>query len=123
MREKKKEVKSPNAPKKTSDPISPKAQREKPKLYLTTRYQTKKQDTEAGKRLLNNDNLSQSSLAYKIVDRAKEPPTFSEILEAYSRDVTGKKESTNINNLRWYLTRLKSEGFLAATENREERGK
>lgn len=98
--------------KKSAKEKKPKA----PKKYIVTRYEaTAKADIEAGKKLLASE--TQKAAVLRACDR---PATFEEILKALATAMKGKKESTVTNNVRWYLSKLRAEGFLKSMDSREE---
>lgn len=95
----------------------PKAKKEKePKKYLVTRYEaTAKADTEAGKKLLASETQKAA-----VLRACGKPARFEEILKALAPAMKGKKESTVTNNVRWYLAKLRAEGYLKSADSREE---
>jgi hypothetical protein len=95
----------------------PKAKKEKgPKKLLVTRYEaTAKAHTEAGKKLLASETQKAA-----VLRACGKPATFEEILKALAPAMKGKKESTATNNTRWYLSKLRAEGYVKSTYTREE---
>jgi hypothetical protein len=94
-------------------PKEPKAKKE----LLVTRYSaTAKADTEAGKKLLAGETQKAA-----VLRACKKPATFPEIMESLAGAMKGKKESTATNNTRWYLSKLRAEGYLKSADSREER--
>jgi hypothetical protein len=101
--------------KKSPKEKKPKAKKE-PKKLLVTRYEaTAKADTEAGKKLLASETQKAA-----VLRACAKPVTFEELLKALAPAMKGKKESTVTNNVRWYLSKLRAEGFLKSTDTREE---
>jgi hypothetical protein len=92
------------------------AKAKEPKKILVTRYEaTAKADTEAGKKLLAGETQKAA-----VLRACGKPTTFGEILKALAPAMKGKKESTVTNNVRWYLAKLRAEGYLRSADSREE---
>jgi hypothetical protein len=98
---------------------SEKTKEKKPKAkkeLLVTRYSaTAKAETEAGKKLLASETQKASVLRV-----CRKPATFPEVIESLATAMKGKKESTVANNVRWYLSKLRAEGYLKSTDSRED---
>src|SRR5712664_3193465 len=92
------------------------AKAKEPKKLLVTRYEaTAKADTEAGKKLLAGETQKAA-----VLRACGKPTTFEEILKALATAMKGKKESTVTNNVRWYLSKLRADGYVKSTDTREE---
>lgn len=88
------------------------------KTRLVVRFSALKTDTKDGKKLL--EDKGQKSLVYRTIADAKRPVRFAEVLDEIKKPFGSVRAESVTPNLRWYVSRLKRDGYLKATVTIEQ---